>query len=211
MERLPSPCSLRPDLHSPRAVNFGHAPSLFCVVPGALCVCAGTEGSVAALVRTGGLALAPPFMATRLLYRCADHDCGLALGEFMVNRMHVHALSATRDHVADIFTLIWVPVFFKLATDDQFMKRFHEKQTTSAPFSVRRPHARNARQLHQILRPRLSVPVGETGMPGVGICATRCPAPASCTWLVRHSSSPASLRLFASRTTVAGSLRSRDW
>ena len=108
---------------------------------------------------------------------------GLLLGELIVNRTEWRACRVPGVTLG-VFVLSWVPVFFKLVTDDGFMTRFHEKQTRDAPF-LSGQHLRAMLDnypkyfgLDYLFR------VGETGLPGGWDLRHSVPGAGILTWLV---------------------------
>lgn len=119
-------------LHLSR-VNFALSPSFFCTAAGLYCfVRAKQPSSLTWAVLTGiafGLSIygnAAYYLATPVVI------LGLLIGELLINR------GAWRRYVSSVSMLITIgilgiPVLLKVFTDDEFMRRFNDKQYSDAP------------------------------------------------------------------------------
>jgi hypothetical protein len=115
-------------------VNFGHAPSMFCVSAGLYAYARGRSASSWRWPALAGAALGASAYGQAAWYIAAPIVvAGLATGEIVVNRIAWRAYRQLG--VAMLaFLLSWTPVIFKAVTDDSFLKRFREKEATNPSF-----------------------------------------------------------------------------
>lgn len=165
-------------------IQFGHAPSLFCTASAYYCyVRARKDASWKWAIGSGllfGAAMygqAAWYIASPLLLG------GLCLGELIVNRFNWRAYREPLVAVA-AFAATCLPVLYRWATDDQFMRRFNEKDRETPPVPVMDRIGEILDHYGKYFNFDYLFRVGETGMPGGWNMRHSVPGSGELTWIL---------------------------
>ncbi len=114
-------------------VNFAHSPSFFCTAAGLYCfVRAKQQGSIK-WAGLAGIAFGLSIYGNAAYYLAMPVVVfGLLVGEMVVNRLEWRRYLSFVAMVGTIGVL-GIPVLIKVFTDDEFMRRFNDKQYSDAP------------------------------------------------------------------------------
>jgi hypothetical protein len=108
-------------------ISMGHAPSLFVTCAGLLTFALGRDRASLRWSLLAGLLLGASGYGNAAWYIAAPvFVLGLAIGELVVSRWRIPAWR-TWLAVQVGLAIAWAPLAFKLATDDEFLRRFREK------------------------------------------------------------------------------------
>ena len=119
-------------LHLSR-VNFGHAPSLFCVSLGLYAFVRARDTASRRWAVVSGLALGISAYGNPAYYLAAPvFVVGLVIGEITVSRLAWRSYRLLAVSLAGT-ALAWAPVLVKVLTDDEFVRRYREKESTDLP------------------------------------------------------------------------------
>jgi 4-amino-4-deoxy-L-arabinose transferase-like glycosyltransferase len=164
-------------------INFGHAPSLFCVCSGLYAYARGRDQSSWRWSALAGFALAASIYGQPAYYIAAPVILSsLAIGELFVNARSWRAYRPLGAAIS-AFALAWVPVIIEALSADQFLNRFRDKDMASVPLLSTERLGQMLHEYPKYFSPDYLFRIGEVGLPGGWILRHSVPGAGILTWI----------------------------